>query len=243
VTEDALREAIAPSAIGAPFTEDTFRLILRNAVRPLYEKQGRVRVAFPKIRTEAVNDVAGLHVFVTVDEGAAYELGKVSFDGPTPLAPEALLKTGGFKTGETLNMDRVNEGMERIRKSVARSGYLQAKVTSERQIDDEKKSVGIVVHLEPGPQFLMGRFTTEGLDLEGEAAMKKMWSLKEGKPFNPEYPDAFLKSVREQAMFDNLGQTKAEVKVNDGDRTVDVTLRFGGADPQRRHGTRRPGGL
>ena len=241
VTEDALREAVAPSGIGMPYTEDAFRQVLRNAVRPLYEKQGHVRVAFPKIRTEPVSDVAGLHVFVTVAEGPGFELGKVSFDGPTPIAAESLLRTGGFKPGETVNMDRVNDGMERIRKAVARSGYIQAKVTSDRTIDDEKKIVNVVLHLDSGPQFLMGRLQIEGLDLEGEAAMKKMWGLREGKPYNPEYPDAFFKSVREQAMFENLGQTKSQVKVNDREKTVDVTLRFGGADPRTRPGRRRPG--
>jgi hypothetical protein len=90
---------------------------------------------------------------------------------------------------------------------------------------------------------MMGRLNIEGLDLEGEAAIKKMWGLREGKPFNPEYPDAFFKSVREQAMFDDLGQTKAVTKVNEGEKTVDVTLVFGAANPQKRPGRRRSGGM
>jgi outer membrane protein assembly factor BamA len=243
LSETALREAIAPTGIGAPYTEDTFRQVLRTSIRPLYETRGRVRVAFPKIRTEPVSDVAGLHVFVTVDEGPVFELGKVSFDSPTPLPADSLLRSGDFKSGDVANMSRVSEGLERIRKVAARAGYTQAKVTSEPKINDEKKTVDVILHLDPGPQYVMGKLAIQGLDLEGEAAIKKMWGLREGKPYNPEYPDAFFKSVREQAMFDNLGQTKAQTKVNEQDKTVDVTLVFGGADAKSRPGRRRPGGM
>ncbi len=54
-----------------------------------------------------------------------------------------------------------------------------------------------------------------------------MWNLKDGKPFNPEYPDRFLASVREQGIFDRLGKTKADTKVNEKNHVVDVTLTFG----------------
>ena len=241
IPQNVLREAVAISGIGAPYTEDTFRQVLNLAIRPLYEIRGRVRVAFPEIRTEPVKDVEGLHVFVKVDEGQSYELGKVLIDGPTPLAPEALLKAGDFKTGDVANIERVNEGLEKIRKMVRRSGYLEAKVTSERKIDDTKKSVDIAVHVDAGPQFTMGKLKIVGLDLNAEAEMRRIWGLKDGKPFNPDYPEQFLNRVKEQAMFDNLGQLKSDFQVNNVDRTADVTLTFKGAPPQPAR--KAPGGL
>jgi outer membrane protein insertion porin family len=237
IPQNTLREAIAVSGIGAPYTEDTFRQILNLSIRPLYEMRGRVRVAFPEIRTEPVKDVAGLHVFVKVDEGQSYELGKVTIEGPTPLAPETLLKAGDFKSGDVANIERVNEGLEKIRKLVRRSGYLEAKVTSERKIDDPNKKVELAVHVESGPQFTMGKLTITGLDLNAEAEMRRIWGLKDGKPFNPDYPEQFLNRVKEQAMFDNLGQTKADFQVNNRDHTADVTLSFKGSQPQPK---RRP---
>jgi len=239
IPQNVLREAIATSGIGAPYTEDTFRQILGLSIRPLYEARGRVRVAFPKIRTEPVSDVAGLHVFVTVDEGPSYELGKVAIEGPSPLAPETLLKAGDFKTGDISNLQRVTEGLERIRLVVRRSGYLQAKVTSERKIEDTKKTVDIAVHIEAGPQFTMGKLNIVGLDLNAEAEMRRIWGVKEGKPFNPEYPEQFLKRVKEEQMFDNLGQTKSDFQLNEAARTADVTLTFKGSDPQQGRPGRR----
>jgi hypothetical protein len=83
----------------------------------------------------------------------------------------------------------------------------------------------------------MGKLKIEGLDLHGESEMKRIWKMNQGQPYNPDYPDAFLKAVRE--MFDELGETKAETRLNERDHTVDVTLNFKGihagkTNPKRR---------
>ena len=56
--------------------------------------------------------------------------------------------------------------------------------------------------------------------------MKKLWGLKEGKPFDTDYPDFFLDRVREDGYFENLHNTKAVVKVDEPTRVVDVVLQF-----------------
>ncbi len=231
VPANVLREAVAGAAIGAPYTEDTFRQVLRASLRPVYETRGRLRVSFPKIRTEPAKDVAGLNIIVTVDEGESYQLGKVAIDGQTPIDAAVLLKTGDFKTGDVANMTRVSEGLERIHKALRHDGYLDARVSSDRAIDDDKKTVDLTVGIDAGTRYTMGKFQVTGLDLEGEAEMRRIWTMKTGAPFNPDYPELFLKRVREQGMFDDLGATKSDVHVNENTHTVDVRLIFQGAKP------------
>ena len=50
--------------------------------------------------------------------------------------------------------------------------------------------------------------------------------MKEGKPFNADYPDYFLEQIREQGLFDGLGKTRSSVKVDEQNRIADVTLSF-----------------
>ncbi len=231
LSDEVLGDAVFGVAVGAPYTEDTFRQILNSSVRPKYEARGYLRVAFPEVRAEKSKSVEGVEVAVVVDEGPVFELAKVSVEGPTPVPAEELLKAGAIKTGETANFDKVTEGIERMRKTLRHAGYMDAKLLSDRRIDNEKKTVDLVLRVEPGTKFIMGKLTITGLDLNAEAAMRRIWAMKEGKPFNPDYPDMFLSRVREEAMFDNLGQTKAEVKVNQSAHSADVTLKFGGAPP------------
>jgi outer membrane protein insertion porin family len=239
IPQNVLRDAIAGVAVGAPYSEEHFRELLDSAVRPAYEARGRLRVSFHNIRTEPAADVQGLHVFVTVDEGESYTLAQVEIAGATPVRPDQLLKTGNFQSGEVANFDHVNDGLERIRKLLVHSGYLNAKVTMERNIDDAKKSVAVAVRPDAGPLFLMGKLNIEGLELEGEAAMRRIWGIKEGKPFNPDYPQIFLDKVREEGLFDNLGKTKPDSKIDEQNHTVDVTLTFGFEAPKPKK--RQPG--
>jgi len=242
ISQQDLVEAISAVAVGSFYTEDHFRELLNTQVRPRYDAVGRVRVAFPKVRTEPAKDVQGLHVFVTVEEGEVYQLSKVAIVGPSPLRPEDLFKAGKIPTGEAANFDRVNEGLERMRKALLHAGFMEAKVSAERTIDESKKTIELGIHLDPGPRFLMGKLIVLGLDLNGEFEMKRIWSIKEGKPFNADYPQIFLDSVREQGLFDNLGKTKPETKINQQDHTVDVTLNFAGEGPKKKPARRGPFG-
>jgi outer membrane protein insertion porin family len=234
-----LRESIAGAAVGAPYTEGSFRLILDASVRPVYEARGRLRVAFPRIRTEPVTDVKGLHIFVTVSEGESYKFGNVEIAGPAPLPPQDLLNTGEFKTGDMANFDRVKEGLEKIRKAVRRAGYLDVKVATDRDIHDAEKTVDVAVRIDAGPQYTMGKLNVVGLDLTAEAEMNRIWAIKEGKPFDPDYPALFLDRVREEGLFDNLGKTKPETRIDEKSHTVDVTLTFAGENPTTPGPTRR----
>jgi outer membrane protein insertion porin family len=227
IPANVLRQAIAPMGIGSLYTEENFRGLLDTSVRPLYEARGRVRVSF-KIRAEPAADVRGVNVFVTVDEGQSYTLGKVAIADASPVDPNGLLRAGDFKAGDVANMDRVNQGLERIRKALRHAGYMNATVTSTRGIDDGKKTVDVAVHLDPGPRYTMGKLSIEGLDLDSEAAVRHIWTIAEGQPFDADYPAFFLDRVRHEGMFDNLGKTKSDINVNEQAHTADVTLTFAG---------------
>lgn len=239
IPQSALREAIAGSAVGAPYTEDRFRAILEHSVRPVYEARGRVRVAFPKIRTEPVKDVEGVNVIVTVEEGESFKLGKVEIAGQPPVKPVDLLKAANLQSGDVANFDRVNEALENVRKAVRRAGYLDAQVTPERNVHDAEKTVDLALRVDAGQQYAMGKLTVVGLDLNGEAEIRRMWALKEGKPFNAQYPESFLGSVKESGVFDNLGKTTSETKKDERAHTADVTLTFGGGKPEQEQPDRK----
>jgi outer membrane protein insertion porin family len=226
IPSSVLQSAITEVAIGTPYKEDRFRQYLDSSIRPLYDARGRVRVAFTKVTAEKATDVQGLAVKVTVDEGTTYDLGSVRIQGAPHFEPDRLLKTAKFKSGGLADFGEVGKGVDRIRKMLAHQGYLRNDVQIVRQIDDAKKVVNLVLRIDEGPQFQFGNLKVEGLDLNGEAAIRKMWTLKTGTPFNPDYPDYILHSVREQGVFDNLGETRFDTKIDEKTHVVDVTLTF-----------------
>jgi outer membrane protein insertion porin family len=241
ISDGDLRMAVSGAAIGAAYTEERFRDILDHSIRSAYEARGLMRASFPKIRTEPVNDVKGLHVFVTVEDGEVYKLGKASIAGSSPLRPEDLIKAGDFKLNEPANFDRVKDGMETIRKTVRRAGYLDAAVSVDRDVHDAGKTVDIAIRIDAGPLYTMRKLTIVGLDLTAESEMKRMWTVAAGKPFNPDYPELFLTRIREQGVLDNVGKTKAAVEIDYKAHVADVTLTFAAAEPAPGRGGGRRG--
>lgn len=225
VPAPALQRAISGVAVGVRYSEKRFRQLLDASVRPLYEARGRVRVAFPEIQVEPARDVKGVIVTVKVVEGDSYRLGAVRLEGG-PLPAEELLRLADLKTGDLFNGEQIQAGLERIEKRLRRDGYLRARAAAERQIQDDKKAVDLVIRIEPGPQYVFGKLSIQGLDLLGEAAIRRLWTLKPGQPFNADYPDYFLLRVREEGLFDNLKKTRAVTVPHDDALTVDVTLEF-----------------
>jgi Surface antigen variable number repeat len=57
IPQGVLRREVHLTAVGAPFTESSFRDLLNNAVRPLYEQRGRVRMKVLEVRAQPVSDV------------------------------------------------------------------------------------------------------------------------------------------------------------------------------------------
>jgi outer membrane protein insertion porin family len=221
-----LQNAVAGTAVGSVYTEERFRQILDMSIRPLYEARGRVRVAFRNIQTEKAKEVKGLVVTVEIAEGESYELGEVRFEGEG-LPEQELRKAGDFKTGDVANFTEIQAGLERVKKRLRRKGYMHPEARVERHIQDKRKTVDLTVQVDKGPQYVFGKLMLEGLGMHGEAAIKRLWTLKPGAPFNANYPDYFLQRVREDGIFENLGKTKSTLKIDEQSRTVDVTLCFG----------------
>jgi outer membrane protein assembly factor BamA len=229
-----LHNALTEVAVGVAYSETIIRELLDTSIRPLYEARGRMRVSFPAVTAEkAKGDVEGVAVTVQVAEGPSFNLGKVRFDSSV-IPGDELEVIAKLKTGDVANFDAVKAAAERIRKRFYHDGYMHAETRVDRNIDDKAKTVDILVHAVPGPQFLMGKLDIQGLDIESEPVMRKLWSMKEGKPYNGDYPQMFLQRVQEEGYFDNLRGTRFDQQINEAAHTVDVTLFFkGGPDPNQ----------
>lgn len=225
-----LQNAIASAAVGMGYTEGRMRQWLESSARPLYEAKGRLRVSFPTIETSPAKNSKGLAVTIHVDQGEVYKLASVKAEGAEDLA--RYIKA--LKLGEIANFDAIAKSQTQIVEALKRRGYLHAASTLSRTLDDTKHTVAVVIQAQPGTQYTMGNLTITGLDLISEPAIRKLWGLGPGKPFNIEYPDYFLKVVRDQNLFENLGKTRAETAVHEDTRIVDVSLFFEGGRPKPR---------
>jgi outer membrane protein insertion porin family len=227
ISNDELVFAMRGTAVGIEYREALFRELLKLGAVPLYEARGRIRVKFTNIEVETAKDVPGFLVTTTIEEGPSYEISDVKVSGlPSDRLNRDVTRAANLKPGDLANFEEVKAAQARMLAIVKRNGYLDATSTIDRSIDDEKHSVLFTIQFEPNEPYTFGRLALKGLDIISEPAVKKMWAGDPGKPFNPEYPEAFLARIKEQRMFDNLKETKATSTPNKERHTVDVTLEF-----------------
>lgn len=224
-----LVQKLSAAAVGIPYSEPLFRRVLDSAIRPMYEERGLIRVAFPEITAKKAENNDGVVVTVAVNEGPAYSLGTVAVAGLPAAEVAQLAKSEDWHKGETANFTNVDANLEKIRQRQRAQGYLRAQTSVARDIHDQDHTVDLTINVERGPQFMLGKLTVQGLDLITEPVIRKMWKIQVGQPFQDGYPEAFLKQVRDEGIFDNLGKTRAESNIDEDTHAVEVTLYFSGA--------------
>ena len=234
----SLVNSLAPVAVGVPYSDATMQELLDASVRTLYEERGRVGVTFPRIAVEKAARIDGVSVTVTVNEGESYSFANVKVVG----VPGNQADGVKWRSGDIANLEEVRSGANKIVARLKSDGYLNATSKTDRTIHENNHTVDALITVTPGPQYHFGKLTIEGLDLITEPQIRKVWMLNPGSPFRPDYPDQFLKDLRDQGVFENLGDTRAEKTVNEKTKTVDVKLFFGAAKPKEKTGIQLPKG-
>jgi outer membrane protein assembly factor BamA len=237
-----LHKQISEVAFGQPFTQEGFRTLLENQIGHLYEAKGYMKVSYPQIVTTPSTEVTGIDVKVTVDEGIEYKLTRVAVVGVPDSENMRILKTARLPKLTVANFEEVREAAKRVQESLRHQGYLDARVTTDKKVDEAQKSVEFFLVVDTGPAYTFGTLTVNGLGLDGEAAIRKIWGVKTGDAFPDGYPDYFLGKVHDEGLFDNLGATTSQRRINPDTHVVDVTLDFKGA-PQKARGRRDNGGF
>jgi len=236
-----LHNKINEVVFGQPFSDEGFRALLESQIVPLYEAIGYMRVKFPKITSARSAEVDGVDVKVAVDEGVEYKLVRVAVADRSPEESARILRTAKLPKMSIANFDEVRQAAVRVQDSMRHQGYLDAEVTTEKNLDNEKRTVEFYLVVGAGPLYTLGTLTVNGLGLDGEAAIRKLWSVKPGDAFPEGYPDFFLSKVKEEGFFDNLGDIKARPTINADTHIVDVALDFKGTPPKVKPPVREPG--
>lgn len=226
VRDTVLQNAMAEVAFGQPYTDSNFLILLDNQIRPLYENKGYMHVVFRKLSTTPSTQVKGVDVHVVVEEGGQYKLGEVGVRGPMEEQSKHILRVAKMAQMGIADFDKISEAQTRITDSLKHEGYLDVQVSVDKELDEEKKIVNVYFVPNPGPQYTFGSLKVEGLGLDGVAAVKKMWGVAPGQPFPAEYPAYFAKQVKNEGIFDNLGDVRAEPEINAQTHVVNVTVTF-----------------
>jgi outer membrane protein insertion porin family len=229
VDSGTILRAINQVAIGAPLSDTRLKMILDGTIRPLYGAKGYAAVSFPKVETVPAQTNSGVILKVQIQDGPQFKFGAVHFRG-TGVEEDEIRSTIPFKPGQAFNGDQVDSFRLELMRKMRRKGLLDASVTTDVQTDESKRTVEVSYNMVPGAVYNFAKLDIKGLDANSEPVIEKLWGPKPGKPFNPDYPDFFLKKVEEQGIFDRLAETHSDYTADASTHSVVVHLYFKGGE-------------
>src|SRR5260370_15854209 len=103
---------------------------------------------------------------------------------------------------------------------------MTVQIQSDPQFDEEKNTVHYDLNIVEGDLYKMGELEILGLDTQATARMQGAWTLREGQPYNADYPEKFRddtgqllpRGVRRVISIHQTPEAK--------DKTDDVWVRF-----------------
>jgi outer membrane protein insertion porin family len=228
-----LQRAVNDVAVGQRLSDAGVQQILNRTIKPLYAAKGYVAVTFPKIDVQKSKENEGYVVHVAIQEGPVFHFGSSAFRGGQFTADD-IRSMMHYQKGEVFDASKAEQLRHDISETLRRRGHLMANVELAREQDDKNLAINLVYTISPGSVYTFQTLNIHGLDIESEPQVRKLWGEQPGKPFNPEYPDFFLKRIRDMGIFDNLGSTRSTFKPEESTHTVEVNLFFSGAQGERK---------
>jgi outer membrane protein assembly factor BamA len=223
--------------VGKPYSRTTLDLFLSEQIRPIYQKQGFLKVKLGPAEVRLSGAPAAklpeqIPVYVPVAAGDAYRLGDVEWSGNNVISSISLTSYFAMKPGALADGMQMEAALDQIREEYGRRGYLEAVVQPEPAFDDGKHTVRYRVAITEGAQYHMGGWVITGLSATGESRVRTQFPIAAGDVFDKIKYEEFLTGLQEHAkeIFGELPihyETVGHYLRADADKkTVDVLLDF-----------------
>jgi outer membrane protein insertion porin family len=232
IDSGTILRALNPVAIGVPYSDTRLQQILNGSVKPVYAAKGYAAVTFPKIESEPSTTNQGVNVKVQISDGPQFHFGSIRFRG-SGLDQDEIRSTIPFKPGQVFNGKLIDDFRLTLQHNLRRKGLLDASVVTDSNDDDSKRVVNVTYSVTPGAVYTFAKLDIQGLDITTQPAIEKLWGEKPGQPFNPDYPDFFLKRVEEQNLFEHLADTTSDYTADSSSHNVTVHLYFKGGESRK----------
>jgi outer membrane translocation and assembly module TamA len=136
---------------------------------------------------------ARIALHVRVYEGQQYRLGGISFKNNQVITKiQELRSLFPLKDGGIFDTDMVRRGLDNLRKAYGELGYINFTSVPDTEIDEQTRTVSLVIDMDEGKPFYIGSVNLFGLqDWDVSAALKE-FSLVQGRVYNTRLAQDFF---------------------------------------------------
>ncbi|MCA1826721.1 MAG: outer membrane protein assembly factor BamA [Myxococcales bacterium] len=146
----------------------------------LYFDIGYIYVKFGKPAIELSPDKRFIYITMPIDEGEAYDVGKIDVSGDLLVPRERLLALVTTRTGERFSKSRLQTDMNRLLDVYKDRGYAYANVTPDTAVDAEKKTVDLTYNFQKGNLVTIEKVEIVGNSKTRDKVIRREMRVNEG---------------------------------------------------------------
>lgn len=213
--------------IDKPYQRSVVRSFADASIRPLYLKRGFLRVTFGDAHVEVLNaDTRAPEVAVKIPviPGAQYRISQIEWAGNKAFYPEDLEAAVKLKTGSIADAIQLEADLHQVQALYGAKGYLRAATEVTPAYDEDRKVVRYTIHVREGGVYRFRSIDLQGIDKATIARLREEWTLREGEPFNNQYPREYIKALA-RLLPPNVS-IEPSTEIDDEAKTVDYTVKL-----------------
>ena len=155
-----------------------------------------------------------------------YSTSGVDWKGNSAIATAEVAPLIHMPAGQPADAVRLLRDLDSVDKLYRSRGYMTVQIKPDAQFDDEKSTVHYDLNVVEGDLYKMGELEIAGLDTQARARMLGAWTLREGQPYNADYPKKFLDDTGQLLPRGVRWDISVHESLDAKDKTVDVEIRF-----------------
>jgi outer membrane protein assembly factor BamA len=227
----------ARRVLGAEYGRSSLAAIAKFDLLPVYLQRGYLKAAFGPsgarvvVQPPPAADAQGpaevqVDAIVPVVPGKVYSTSGVEWKGNSAIATSEVAPLLHLATGQPADAVRLLRDIDSVGKLYRSRGYMAVQIKPTAQFDDEKGNVHYDVNVVEGDLYKMGELEITGLDTQAKARMLSAWTLREGQPYNADYPKKFLGDTEHLLPRGVQWSVSVHETPDAKDKTVDVEIRL-----------------
>jgi outer membrane protein insertion porin family len=235
--QTALLATAARRLTGAEYGRAALAAVAKFDLLPVYLQRGYLKATFSPSDARVVpqpspaTDAQGpaelqVDVILPVQTGKMYSTSSVDWKGNSAIKIGELAPLLHLSTGQPADAVRLLRDIENVGKLYRSRGYMTVQIKSDTQFDEEKNTVHYDLNIVEGDLYKMGELEILGLDTQATARIEGAWTLREGQPYNADYPEKFRNDTGQLLPRGVRWVISIHETLEAKDKTVDVEVRF-----------------
>jgi len=205
---------------GSNYKESLLDEDLADRLPVFYKKKGFVDIAVQGTSVRIDEEAGKAYIVVTVNEGLAYEVGKVSFIGNTRFEDRILLMNIFLESGQIYNEQRYEESLRTLYEIYGNEGYIYTSISPEMTKNEDE--LDITYHITEGSPAHVRKVSIAGNNVTKEKVIRRELVILPGDLFKQSLLMRSYQALMNTGYFENVDIGQKAVPGGIGD--IDLHL-------------------